>query len=642
VSHSYFSKIFIKSFVVIIGSTVSSHTSNTLVTISKYVALIYGLIFLYSFITYPFDPFLQNSLFLQIVLILAFLKFIRDTSKTYLRIAFLILMVFSITPVFYISLNYVEVAYKAGVPNQLEFIFGLITISSIVALTWVFAGKILAITTLVFIAYAYLGKYIPGLWGHGGYPLDMLIGYFYMTREGLWSLPLNIASTYVIAFNILGSLLNRIKATKLIMEALSPMTKIRGGPGLAAVLSNMLLGMVSGSAPENAAITGTAFASALKDYGFTSEKSAAIIASAAAGALIMPPVMGAAAFLMADLLGIPYRDIVIVAFLPGILYFIALITYVYLDSSSSIARGLIKGYKPVSINIGSLLRDYVHTLIPLAVVVYYILAGYSPFRAAMYGIIASIVVSFIRKLTRISLKDIVEAIYEAMNRVVSLGIAIASASLIYSVVMMTGLGVKLSLVIDILSAGNLLLVLILIMLSCIVLGMGLPATVAYLIVAITLAPAVVNLGIPSIVAHMFIFYFSTFSTITPPVALALYTACAVFNSDIMKSGINAIKMSLPAYIIPYIFVFRQSILLIIGNIYECIAVFLLTLIAFLNISAFLTGYLLRPLQLYVRVLYGLSALLLIIPVYLINIAGILITLATTAYIVTSTKKIKVY
>ncbi len=619
----------------------SSYTSNVLVTISKYITFIYGLIFLYSFITYPFDPFLQNSLFLQIVFILAFFKFLRKTPKTHLRVILLILMMLSVIPVFYISLNYVEVAYKAGIPNQVEFVFGLVTVCSVLVLTWVFVGKVLALTTLIFIAYAYLGKYIPGLWGHGGYPLDMLIGYFYMTREGLWSLPLNIASTYVIAFNILGSLLSRIKATKLIMEALSPMTKVKGGPGITAVMSNMLLGMVSGSAPENAAITGTTFAPALKEYGFTPEKSAAIIASAAAGALIMPPVMGAAAFLMADLLGIPYRDIVIAAFLPGALYFIALMLYVYLDSASNIARGLIKGYKPMSVNVDSLLRNYIHTLIPLGVVVYYILAGYSPFRAAMYGIIASIVVSFIRKVTRINLKDIVDSVYEAMSRVVSLGIAIASASLIYSVVMMTGLGVKLSLLIDILSAGNLMLVLILIMLSCIVLGMGLPATVAYLIVAITLAPAVVNLGISPLVAHMFIFYFSTFSTITPPVALALYTACAVFNSDIMKSGINAIKMSLPAYITPYIFVFRPSLLILEGNVYEGIVVFLFAVIAFLSISVALTGYLLRPLQHYMRVLYGLSALLLIIPDYFVNVVGVIMMLITT-YLIIFTKKLKVY
>lgn len=619
-----------------------THTSNVLESISKYVALIYGLIFLYSFITYPFDPFLQNSLFLQMVFILAFFKLMKRVSKGYLKVLLLIFMIVSVIPVSYISFNYVEVAYKAGIPNQIEFVFGLLTVSFIVVLTWVFTGKVLALTTLAFIAYAYLGKYIPGLWGHGGYPLDMLIGYFYMTREGLWSLPLNIASTYVIAFNILGSLLNKIKATKLIMDALSPMSKIKGGPGLTVVMSNMLLGMVSGSAPENAAITGTAFAPVLKEYGYTPEKSAAIVASAAAGALIMPPVLGAAAFIMADLLGIPYRDIVIAAFLPGVLYFTALMVYVYLDSSSSIARGLIREYKPLSVSVSSLLRDYAHTLIPLVVVVYYILAGYSPFRAAMYGIIASIVVSFIRKLTRISLKDIVEAVYEAMSRVVSLGIAIASASLIYSVVMMTGLGVKLSLIIDALSAGNLVLVLILIMLSCIILGFGLPATVAYLIVAITLAPAVVNLGIHPLVAHMFIFYFSTFSTITPPVALALYTACAVFNSDIMKSGINAIKMALPAFITPYIFVFRQSLLLLGDNIYEGLAVFLIMLLAFLNVSTSLTGYLIRHLQYYMRILYGLSAALLIIPNYIINVVGIATTLVTTTYLVISARKFKAH
>jgi TRAP transporter 4TM/12TM fusion protein len=615
----------------------SSHISDTLVAISKYIALIYGFIFIYSFITYPFDPFLQNSLFLQIIFILAFLKLIRETYKTYLRIIFLFLMVISLISVFYISLNYIEVAYKAGIPNQVEFIFGLIAISSIIALTWVFVGRVLALTTLLFIAYAYLGKYMPGFWGHGGYPLDMLIGYFYMTREGLWSLPLNIASTYVIAFMMLGSLLTKIKAVELIIGITSPLTKIKGGPGIAAVQSNLLLGMVSGSAPENVALTGTAFKSALKEYGFSPEKSAAIIASAASKALIMPPVMGAAAFLMADLLGIPYRDIAIAAFLPGLLSFIYLMIYVYLDSSKDIAKGLIRRYQSAIVNRSSIVRDYVHTIIPLFVVTYYILSGYSPFRAAVYGIIASIMVSLIRKSTRIGLKDMIDAIYIAMNSVISLGIAIASASLVYSAIMMTGLGVKISL--SVISAGNLVLALILVMLSCIILGMGLPATVAYLIVAITMAPAIINMGIHPLAAHMFIFYFSSFSTITPPVALAIYVACAIFNADPIKSGIIAIRMALPAFIMPYIFIFRPSLLLLGGNAYEVAVEAFLTLLALFSAVVSLNGYLIKPLQHYMRVLYGLSALLLIIPDYFVNMIGIVILVITSVIILAKNKLI---
>ncbi len=609
-----------------------SRASGALVSISKYIALIYGLIFMYSFITYPFDPFLQNSLLLQVVIILAFIKLWRKTLKAYLKLTLLMTMIISVVPVAYISLNYTEVAYKAGIPTQVEFIFGLITITSVIGLTWIFIGKILAITTLVFIAYAYLGKFIPGFFGHGGYPLDMLIGYFYMTREGLWSLPLNIASTYVIAFNILGAILAKIKTTKLIMDGLLPLTRrVRGGPAVVAVISNMLLGMVSGSAPENAALTGTAFSSMLRGYGFTPERSAGIIASAAAGALIMPPVMGAAAFLMADLLGVPYRDIVISAFLPAVLFYASLTIHIYLYSSLGLTKGLIKGYELEVVNVGRLLLDYGHILVPLFVVTYYILAGFSPFRAAMYGIIASIVISFIRKSTRINVRTLVDAIYEAMDRIVYLGIAIASASLIYSVVMMSGLGVKLSLVIEYLSAGNLLLTLILIMISCIVLGMGLPATVAYLIVALTIGPALVHLGVHQMAAHMFIFYFSTFSTITPPVALALYTACAVFNSDIMKSGIEAIKLSIPAFIVPYVFIFRPSLLLLSGDSYEVIITFIYTLVGILAIISAIVGYLLRPVSLPMRLVYGLCGVLSLIPNYMLNLVGTSIIIANIIY-----------
>lgn len=591
--------------------------------ISRVVAVVYGSIFLYSFLTYTFDPFLQNSLFLQMVLILAFLKLYKKIKLNLIKIALIPLAITSVIPSIYISMNYVDVAYRAGIPTQLEFLFGIITITTILSLTWVFVGKVLTIIAAAFIVYSYLGNYIPGIWGHGGYPLNMLIGYLYMTREGLWSTPMSIAATYVVAFNIMGSLLYRIKTAKLIMDGLSPLSRLKGGPGIVAVLSNMFLGMVSGSAPENAALTGTTFQPLLRSYGFSAEKSAAIIATAAAGALIMPPVMGAAAFLMADLLGITYRDIVIAAFLPGFLYFISLIIHVYLDTSSLMTRGNLKGSITIERSNFNLIRGFGHTLIPLVVVTYFILVGYSPTRAAMYAIISAVLASLIKKDTRLNLRSFIESIHEALDRVVMLGIAISAACLIYSSVMMTGLGLKLSLTIESLSAGNLFLALILIMISCLILGMGLPATVAYLIVAITIASAVVKLGIPPIAAHMFIFYFATFSTITPPVALALYTACAVFNSDVMKTGYHAIKIALPAFIVPFIFTIRPS-LLALGTPAEATTSFITGLLGLISITTALTGYILRSITTIERVLYGIAGILIIFPetTYLTDILGV--------------------
>ncbi|MEM1982535.1 MAG: TRAP transporter fused permease subunit [Sulfolobales archaeon] len=610
--------------------------------ISRVVAVVYGSIFLYSFLTYTFDPFLQNSLFLQMVLILAFLKLYKKSKSNIIKIALIPLAITSVIPSIYISINYVDVAYRAGIPTQLEFVFGIITITAILALTWVFVGKVLTIIAAVFIVYSYLGNYIPGMWGHGGYPLNMLVGYLYMTREGLWSTPMSIAATYVVAFNIMGSLLYRIKTAKLIMDGLSPLSRLKGGPGIVAVLSNMFLGMVSGSAPENAALTGTTFQPLLRSYGFSAEKSAAIIAAAAAGALIMPPVMGAAAFLMADLLGITYRDIVIAAFLPGFLYFTSLIIHIYLDTSSLMARGNLKGTVAVDRSSSfNLIKGFGHTLIPLVVVTYFILVGYSPTRAAMYAIISAVLVSLIKKDTRLNLKGFIESIHEALDRVVMLGIAISAACLIYSSVMMTGLGLKLSLTIESLSAGNLFLALILIMISCIILGMGLPATVAYLIVAITIASAVVKLGIPPIAAHMFIFYFATFSTITPPVALALYTACAVFNSDVMKTGYNAIKIALPAFIVPFIFTIRPS-LLALGTPAEAATSFITGLLGLISITTALTGYMLRSITTIERVIYGIAGILMIFPetTYLTDILGVSMLLVMMTINIFIVKKVK--
>lgn len=591
-------------------------------TIAKAVSLGYGLIFLYSFFTYPFDAFLQNSLFLQAVIILAFLNFMKEESRKSVKIFLFLLLILIFIPILHISLNYVEIAYRAGIPTQIEMVFGIILILSILILTWKEIGRPLAIMAAVFLIYLFVGSYIPGMWNPGKYPSHIIIGYLYMTREGLWSLPMSIAATYVVAFNIMGSIFAKIKVTNLITDGLSSLNKVRGGPGIVTVFSNMFLGMVSGSAPENAALTGSALMPSLRKYGFSPEKSAAIIATAAAGALIMPPVMGAAAFIMADLLGIPYRDIVISAFIPAFLYFLALLLFVYLDSSARIARKGQENQLEVK-SAKEALKKYGHTAIPLVVLTVAILSGYAPVRAAAYSILVAVLISMLRKETRLSFSGFVDAMHEAMNRVVKMGIAIASACIIYGVIMMSGLGVKMSLLIEAMAGGNLFLILIIIMFASIILGMGLPATVAYLIVAITIASAVVKLGILPIAAHLFIFYFATFSTITPPVALALYVSSAIAGSDIMKSGINALKMAFPAFVIPYVFIYHP-VLLLEGPLSSLPSVLLFTLIGVISITIAFTGYFRRLLRIPERAVYAISGILLLHPSQATGFLGLLI------------------
>jgi len=602
------------------------HIDKAIEFSAKIIAVAYGLVFMYSFLTYTFDPFLQNSMLLQAVILLLMLRILRvvrsPAGKIMLVISFSVIFV----SVLYISLNYVDIAYRGGIPRLYEMLLGAILISSIIILTWRIVGKPLAILALGFLLYAYLGRYIPGWWNPGEYPLSALIGYIYMTREGLWSIPLGIAATYVVAFNIVGSILSKIKATNLIIDGLSPLMRRRGGPSTVAVTSNMLLGMVSGSAPENAAITGTALMPAFKRYGVAPEKAAAVIAVAAAGALIMPPVMGAGAFIMADLLGIPYRDIAISAFIPGFLFFTSLLIYVLLEAPVYSAKYSGNGGADImvrSLSPREALKIYGHTAIPLALLAYLIIAGYSPFRAAAYAALLSIAVAFVRRETRIRLRDLIDAFHETFDRIISMVIAISAACIIYGVIMLTGLGIKLSMIIEAASGGHLVYMLILIMLSSLVLGMGLPATVAYLIVAITIAAAVIRAGIDPLAAHLFIFYFSTFSTITPPVALALYVSSAIAGADINKAGLHALRIALPAFIVAFAFVYRPS--LILRGPLEGLPVdlaFMLLSVAALAIAN--AGYLKRSLSLPERLAYIIAAVLLVPPNSIMNIIGIVV------------------
>lgn len=538
------------------------------------ISVIFSLIFLYTAGFGLFDLFVQRSSFILFCLVLVFLLYpIKQSIIGYIFDSILIAL--SIITNGYILVNYEEIARSAGIlQNPIEFFFGIILILLIFEASRRSIGSILTILCLIFILYANMGQYIPGYWGHRGYTFPEIIGYLYLTADGVWSFPVGIASTYIITFVIFGAfLLNSGIADLFTNLAMRIAGRITGGPALVAVITSSLFGTVSGAAPANVATTGSVTIPMMKSIGFENSFAGAVESSASAGGLLMPPVMGAAAFLMVEFTGIPYREIIIAATIPALLFYLGLGVSVYIIAN----RGNIGSWSKEEIikQYPSPLEELKirgHMTIPLIILVVLIFAGWAVTTAAFYSLVLAVILSWVRSVTRMDPKSIMVSLDDGGRKTLEIGLACAAAGIIYAIVNMTGMGVKFANIMLQAAEISILLALVVIMVGCIILGMGLPATVAYLIAAAVAAAGMESLGFATLNAHLFIFYFAIIATITPPVGLALYTAAAIAGSHWLNTGIEGLKLTFVGFIIPFVFVFNDGLLLQGGYLTNSIAV----------------------------------------------------------------------
>ena len=456
-----------------------------------------------------------------------------------------------------------------------------------------------------------------------GKSLNIIIYNLFYTTEGVIGTPIGVCSTYIVLFIIFGAFLEATGISDFFIACANSLAGFAsGGPAKVAVISSALCGMVSGSSVGNTVTTGSVTIPMMKKTGYPGEFAGAVEAAASTGGQIMPPIMGAAAFLMAEMVGVPYSDIVIRAILPAVLYFTGIFLMVHLRAKRLGLKGIPREQLPKARK----LLPKIYLLIPLVALVYLITSGYTMSRAAIIATLLCIVVSMFNKEHRMTPKKFLDALETGAKNTLSIAVACGIAGIIAGVVTMTGLGQVFIDVIVSISHGNLLIALIFTMLCCIILGMGVPTTATYIIMATTCAPILTTgMGLNPLCASMFVFYFGIVADITPPVALAAYAGSAIAKSDPMRTALNASKLAIGAFLIPYIFCLNPAMLLIDTNVLEFVLIIITSVIGMFAISAAIEGYMFTTLNPVFRIALAAAGLMLIYPGTVTDIIGIAIT-----------------
>ncbi len=561
------------------------------------------------------EAMMHRSIHLFFTLLLIFLLGVttrpgQSRSKIAVDLCLLILVILSLG---YIFLNYEYVVTRYAYVQALtrwDLIFGVILTLILLEAARRTIGLALPITASAFLLYALLGNYLPGLMRHTGFTIETLIDQLYLTTEGIFGIPLGVSATYVILFVIFGAFLEQSGAGQFFMNfATSLVGGAKGGPGKISVVSSSLFGTISGSAVANVMVDGWLTIPLMKRTGFKHEFAAAVEATASTGGQIMPPVMGAAAFVMAEYTGITYINICKHALIPALLYYLALFMAIHFEASKTGLLGIPKEERP---RLKTVLLSRGHLFIPLIVIIYFMMAGYTPMYACIYATVSLVLIALVRSETRMGLVKILEALEFGAKNMLPVAAACACAGIVVGVINLTGLGLKFTSFILLIAGDSLVPALIFTMIAGIILGMGLPTTAAYIVQAALLIPALIKLGVPVIAAHLFVFYFAIISAITPPVAMAVYAAAGISGSNIWKTGLAAMKAGATGFIVPFMFVYGPSLLLI-GSPTSIVTTILSASIGVVLLSAGLMGWLLKEATLLERAMLIAGAICLINP-----------------------------
>ena len=528
------------------------------------------------------------------------------------------LLLFSLSSIGYIFINHDYVLDRFAYVDDLnlaDLFLGTALIVVTLEATRRVIGLALPLTAVIFLAYALLVEQIP---------YGQLIDQMYLTTEGIFGIPLNVSATYMVLFILFGALVEHSGTGRLFRDfSLALAGGSAGGPAKVACVTSAMFGTISGSSTANVMTTGTFTIPMMKKIGYRPAFAGAVEAVASTGGQIMPPIMGAAAFVMAELLAVSYLTVVSIAIVPAILYFIAVFFAVHFEAKRIGLKGLPKPDLP---KMSEVLKTRGHQFLPLAIIVGVLFAGYSPPYAALCGLLSVLPVALLGKTTRqeISWRTVPDALITGIRNTLIVAGACASAGIVIGVISQTAIGIEFTqLVASGFSGGNLLVALILTAVAGILLGMGLPTTPAYIVQAALLAPALVNLGVPREASHLFVFYFAILSVITPPVAISLYAANGISGAGLWESGIAAIKLAATGYIIPFMFVFGPSLLLIgyWGNVAWSVLTAVLGVIC---LASSLHGYLLLPINVYFRSILFCAAIALMRPGMESDFAGLLL------------------
>lgn len=586
------------------------------------IAILFAVFQLYTGIFGVLDAHLQRAVHLGFALSLVYVLFPgrKSWSRTSLHPIDGILAVLGAAAPAYIVVEYSELVLRSGVVTSTDLVFGLIGVLLVLEATRRVVGIPMVMVATVFLAYAFLGPYMPDLMAHRGLDLEELVGHLFFTTEGIFGIPLGVSATFIYLFILFGVYLEITGLGKFFIDIANAVAGwASGGPAKVAVLSSGLMGTVSGSSVANVAGTGCFTIPMMKKLGYHKNFAGAVEAASSTGGQLMPPVMGAAAFLMAEFVGVPYIEIIGAAAIPALLYFTGIWLGVHFEAKKNNLKGIPREELP---NTWQLLKEKGHLAIPLIVIVYLLVVGYTPMRAALVAIALSIIASALRKATRVSLKELFWGLEKGSKGVLGVVVACASAGIIIGVVTKTGVGLKLASVLIELSGGALLPTMFFTMLTSILLGMGVPTTANYVITSTIAAPALLELGVPVLAAHMFVFYFGIIADITPPVALAAFAGSAISGGKPLKTAINASKLAVAAFLIPYIFVYSPVLLLIDATPLTLAIAVATALVGMVGLSASLIGYFVAPTSMIERIILFAGGLLLVDPGAMTDIIGL--------------------
>ncbi|OZU89587.1 hypothetical protein CIL03_00090 [Virgibacillus indicus] len=471
--------------------------------------------------------------------------------------------------------------------------------------------------------YTLFGHNLQGLWGHRELSVLEFLDELAFSFNGLWGSPISVAASFVFMFMLFGAFLKKAGAGEFFYKlSIAIAGRTRGGTAKVAVLTSAFFGMISGSPTANVVTTGSFTIPVSKKAGYKSSTAAAVEAAASTGGSILPPIMGSSAFLMAAVTQMSYGTIVIAAIIPGILYYASLLAMVHFEALRSDIPRLAKEQIP---KFTKVLREGWYYFIPLVVLLFFLLQGYSASRTGFYGILSIVAVSWLGKNSRMGLRAIIDSLVDGARSAIPVTAACAAAGLVIAGIMTTGLGGKLTSIVLGLTEGMLVPTLLLVMVICIILGMGMPVAAAYILTAMLAAPALIELGVSTLAAHLFIVYFSIFSAITPPVAVAAYAAAGIADSNPNKVGLEAVKLGSVGFIVPFIFVLEPA-LLMEGSIDEIVIAFISALLGVMILAAGLIGWLAVKASIFERSALLLSGFMMMYPGLLSDGLGIAIIL----------------
>ncbi len=609
------------------------------------VAVAMSLFHLYTAAFRTFPAVTQMGVHLAFALFLAFILLpptLRSRRRDRVPIYDFVLAVAGGGVIGYLLFFYREIVLRAGAPTTVDVVVGVVAILLVLEATRRKVGLALPIIALIFIGYAFVGPHLPGLIAHRGYSLRRVVDHLFYTSEGIFGVPLWVSATFVFMFVMFGAFLERSGAGDwLLRVAFSLVGSARGGPAKVAVVASGLLGTIVGSSVANVVTTGSFTIPIMKKMGFKPETAGAVEVAASTNAQFLPPVMGAAAFVMAEMTGIPYLEIAKAAFVPAVLSYVAIFGIVHLEALKLNLVGIPRKELPPVL---PTLLGGLHYLIPVGVLLYLLMGlRMTPLKTAYYSTLTIIAIMVVQRavqavrtargegLARAAyregaalVKDVLAALQSTAKNMVGIALACATAGIIVGVITLTGLGLRMTSLILHLAGGQLWATLFLTALASLILGTAMPTTAKYIVVSVLAVPAILKVGgpaVPLIAAHLFIFYYAILADDTPPVGLAAYAAAGIAHSNPVRTGILGFKFDLSAFLLPFMFVYNPGLLLIDVTWYEVLLLSVTSLIGMYAFSAAIQGYLIVPAKWWERIILAAVGVALVQPNPVTDLAG---------------------